>query len=406
MKRLVLALLLLAGLSALSTAGPASKFQRYTLAKDNTRFALKLYEQVCKHPGNLFFSPFSISTALGMTCAGARGQTAREMNKVLHYSLDDADVHSAFAGLHKEINETGADSKGSCRMTSANALWGQKGYGYLPEFIKLTRENYGSVLQELDFRTAPSDARKSINSWAEKHTEKTIRDLVPEGVLTPNTRLVLTSAIYFKGPWARPFFKDKTKDDAFHVSNTNDVKAAFMRRTDKYGYYSDATFQMLEMPYIGEDLTMVILLPREIEGIAVFEKTLNVDSLADWFTRMRTLEVQVAIPKFKTTRAMNLKKELTVLGLGQIFGDEADFSGMNSGKEPLHVDDVVHKAFIEVNEAGTEAGAGTGVAISARGGTQTAKTAPIFDADHPFLFMIRDTRSDSILFLGRMVNPQ
>jgi len=406
MKRSAIGLLFLAVLAAVSLAAPATKFQRFTLAKDNTRFALGLYDQLRKQEGNLFCSPFSLSAALGMTYAGARGQTAREMSKVLKYSLDDADVHPAFAGLIKEINDSGDDKTPGYKVIAANALWGQKNYGFLPAYIQLTRDNYGSGLQEVDFKNAPGDARKTINAWVEKETDNTIKDLVPDALLTANTRLVLTNATYFKGNWAKQFKKVKTTDGVFHVDSNKDVKASFMHQTDKFGYYKDPTFQMLEMGYVGDDLSMVILLPREIDGMPVLEKSLNTDSLLDWFTRMRTVEVQVNIPKFKLIREFRLKKELTALGLGRAFGSEADFSGMNGGKEPLSIDDVVHKAFVDVNEQGTEAAAASGVAVGTKGGDQVAPKVPIFEANHPFLFMIRDNRSDSILFLGRVVNPE
>ena len=217
---------------------------------------------------------------------------------------------------------------------------------------------------------------------------------------------MLTNAIYFKGIWAKQFKKDLTKEDAFHLDNSNDIQVPFMHRTDRYGYYSNPTFRMLEMPYVGEDVTMVLLLPKEIDGLPVLEKSLNGDSLRNWFDRMRTVEVKVAIPKFKMSSEFQLKKELSALGLGRIFTNGADFSGLNGGKEPLHVDDVVHKAFVDVNEEGTEAGAASGVVVATKGGDQVADKVPVFEADHPFLVMIRDNRSDSILFLGRVVNPR
>ncbi len=315
MKHVSIGLLFLTILAAAGLGAPATKFERFTLAKDNSRFALSVYEQARKQDGNLIFSPFSISTALGMTYGGARGQTAKDMAKVLRYSLDDADVHSAFAGLLKEVNDNG-DDKAGCRLTAANALWGQQGYGFLADFIKRTNDNYGSGLQEVDFRNAPAAVRKTINAWVEKQTDKTIRDLVPEGLLTPNTRLVLTNAIYFKGSWAKQFQKDKTKDDAFHVNGGPDVNVPFMHRTDKYGYYTNPTFQLLEMPYVGEDLTMVILLPREVDGLAVLEKSLNLESMQNWFSRMKTVEVQVSIPEVQDEHRVAIEEGIVGAGPG------------------------------------------------------------------------------------------
>jgi serpin B len=406
MKRLLIGLPVLAGLLLAGSAESATKFQRYTLAKDNTRFALSLYDHLRKQDGNLIFSPFSISTALGMTYAGARGQTAKEMNKVLGYSLEDADVHPAFAGLLKEISGNPEEKKPGYKLTTANALWGQKGYGFLADYLKLTKENYGSGLQEVDFRNASADARKTINAWAEKETRNTIKDLVPDGLLTPNTRLVLTNALYFKGDWLRQFKKDRTKDDVFHLDADKEVKVPFMHQTAHFNYYSNPTFQLLEMPYVGEDLSLVILLPKQVDGLPALEKGLNTASLTNWLTHLRDTEVQVTVPKFKVTGEFRLKKTLSDLGLGRIFTDAADFSGMNGGKEPLFIEDVVHKAFVDVNEQGTEAGAATAVAVKTKNGEQVAPAVPVFEADHPFLFLIRDSRSDSILFLGRVVNPQ
>jgi serpin B len=404
MRRYVLGMVALALLLPAPAVQAAKKFQRFTLVKDNTQFAFNLYEQLRKQDGNLFFSPYSISSALGMTYGGARGDTAKEIAKAMHFSLDPADLHSAFSDISKEIADEG-NSKRGYQLTAANALWGQKDAGFTPEFLKLTKENYGAGLQEVDFIRAAGAARKTINDWVEKETKNTIKDLIPDGLLTPNTRLVLTNAIYFKGSWLSKFKKDATTDGDFHLSLDKDVEVPFMKQDVKFGYYDNPVFQMLELPYVGEDVTMVILLPKEIDGLPRLEKLLTAEAVANWIERLRKEDVVITLPKFKVTSQFQLQKELSALGMPRAFTFDADFSGMNGGKEPLRIADVVHKAFVDVNEEGTEAGAATAVVTETKGAPMPKKLF-VFRADHPFLFMIRDTRNDSLLFLGRMANPK
>jgi serine protease inhibitor len=405
MKRTVLGLVALAFLLPAPAAQAAKKFQRFTLVKDNTQFACDLYEQLRKTDGNLFFSPYSISTALGMTYGGARGDTAKEMAKALHFSLESADLHSAFSDIMKEVADADNKKRGY-QLTTANALWGQQGAGFTPEFLKLTKDNYGAGLQEVDFIRAAPAARKTINDWAEKETKNTIKDLIPDGLLNDTTRLVLTNAIYFKGTWLSQFKKDATKEDDFHLSTDKDVQVPFMKQDVKFGYYDNPIFQMLELPYVGEDVTMLLLLPKEIDGLPKLEKLLTAEALASWIERLRKQDVVLTLPKFKATSQFQLKSALSALGMPRAFTFDADFSGMNSGKESLRIADVVHKAFVDVNEEGTEAGAATAVVVETKNGAPMPKRLFVFRADHPFLFLIRDNRNDSVLFLGRMANPK
>jgi len=368
-------------------------------AEANTAFAIDLYAQLKKQEGNLFFSPYSISTALAMTYAGARGNTAAQMAEVLHFKLEPEVLHRAFGQLVADLNEQG--KKGAYELAVANALWGQKGYGFLKEFLDLTRENYGAGLNEVDFAGATEAVRQRINKWAEDETRGKIKDLIPKGVLTIATRLVLTNAIYFKGNWASQFKKEATRDAPFTLLDGEKVDVPMMDQREDFGYMERETFQALELPYVGEELSMVVLLPREVDGLTALEALLTAENLSEWLPALRKRKVQVYLPKFKMTSAFESSKALKSMGMTDAFSLAlADFSGMNGGTEPLSISKVIHKAFVDVNEEGTEAAAATAVVVHGGMG------APTFRADRPFLFLIRDNKSGSILFMGRVVNPK
>jgi serpin B len=400
----------LLGLTALSCANaasetdPAVKANIPVIAKNNNQFALDLYAKVRGADGNLFFSPYSISTALAMTRAGARGDTAAEMDQTLHFTLPGDQLQPAFGALVKEINGDATDAKRGYQLSTANALWGQKGFGFKADFLKLVNNNYGASLNEVDFKSAAEQARGVINAWVEKETHDKIKDLLHQGDLTPDTRLVLTNAIYFKGDWASPFKKEQTKEEPFHLSADKKADAPLMRQTEEYGFLDGGSFQALELPYSGKNLTMMVLLPKKVDGLADFEKDFTADKLAAWIGKLRKQKVIVALPKFKTTQQISLAPTLSEMGMKKAFTAGADFSGMRGDPGELALSDVIHKAFIDVNEEGTEAAAATAVALAASAVRVEAPT-PVFRADHPFVFLIRDTRSDSILFLGRIVDP-
>jgi serpin B len=389
----------------LAPAAPAAdgRANRATVVKGNNQFALDLYRQLHSEKGNLFFSPYSISTALAMTYAGARNQTAEQMAKTLHFTLDNADLHPAFGLLIHEINGKKADSrKRGYQLSTANALWVQKGYPFLPAFLKLTRDNYGAGEKTVDFAGAIEQARKTINAWVDKETQHKIKELLPEGTPTTGTRLVLTNAIYFKAEWESQFKKNDTAEDVFHVTPRMKVKAPLMHQIGKFGYFKDGTVQGLEMPYVGNDLSMVVLLPTKVDGLPDLEKRLTASQLAAWLGKLRKKEVAVTLPTFKTTKAFQLKKALSGLGMSVAFSDEADFSGINEGKR-VSISEVIHEAFVNVTEKGTEAAAAT--AAVAEDSLADPTSPPAFRADHPFVFLIRHRHSDSILFLGRVVRP-
>jgi serine protease inhibitor len=380
-------------------AGTQGKADPAVLEGGNT-FALDLYAHLRQQEGNLFFSPYSISTALAMTYAGAKGDTAAEMAKTLHFPADSDKLHASYAALLGQLNGDGKDR--GYQLDVANALWGQKGYPFLQPFLTLVRDRYRAGLSELDFRNS-EEARKIINTWVEKKTRDKIKDLLPEGSINGLTRLVLTNAIYFKGDWATPFQKKATREDKFSTSASDSVKAPMMHQTNRFGYLDGGSFQALEMPYAGKELSMVVLLPNQVDGLADFEKTLTPDNLKSWVGKLRPERVEVALPKFKMTNRFEMNKTLSEMGMPLAFSDKADFSGMNGSKN-LYITGVFHKAFVDVNEEGTEAAAATGVVVGER--SAPAQKARRFHADHPFVFLIRDVSSGSVLFMGRVSNPQ
>lgn len=409
MKRSVIAgLLASAVLAAPATAEKPddAKADRAAVAQGDNQFALDLYAKLRGEDGNLFFSPYSISTALAMTRAGARGDTAAEMDKVMHFTLPQEKLHSAFAALIKEVNGDPADKKRGYQLNTANALWGQKDFGFKADFLKLVKDDYGAGLNELDFIGAPEPARQTINGWVEKQTQNKIKDLLKQGDVTPDTRLVLTNAIYFKGDWASQFKKDQTKDEPFHLGADKKADAPLMHQQGEYGYFDGGTFQALELPYAGKNLSMVVLLPKTIDGLGDLEKDLTADKLAGWIGKLHKQEVIVTLPKFKTEQRVSLGKTLSEMGMKLAFDDQkADLSGMAGKPGTLFISDVIHKAFVDVNEEGTEAAAATAVVIARPSAIHVEPPTPVFRADHPFLFLIRDVRSDSILFLGRLADP-
>jgi serpin B len=381
------------------------------LIAGNTAFGLDLYGQLRKAPGNLFLSPFSISTALAMTSAGAKGTTLDEMNKVLHLP---ADPHQAFGDLLGRITGAGKDIKRPYELTIANAIWAQKDYPWRPEFKALVNMKYLAGLMEADFKAMPEAARQQINDWVEKETREKIKELIPANVITPLTRMVLTNAVYFKGPWAAPFRKEATKDQPFQLSDGTKADVPMMTQTGTFGYgevthsfktRSGERAKLLELPYAGKDQSMVVIVPDR--RFAFLEEELSAAALAEWMKAIRPQRVQVFLPRFKVEMAqpLSLVEPLQALGMKAAFDDrKADFSGMHTGGEKVCITAILHKAFVDVTEAGTEAAAATGAVIGLR--SAPAGEPKVFRADRPFLFLIRDTKTGSVLFLGRYTNPK
>jgi serpin B len=373
------------------------------VVEGNSQFALDLYAALRSEDGNLFFSPYSLSTALAMTYAGARGETAEQMAAVLRFPFGEPELHPAFAALARALQ--GGGEPGEYQLSIANALWGQAGYGFPASFQELTQRYYGAGLRELDFAHGTEAARGVINAWVEQQTQGRIKDLLQPGVLKSLTRLVLTNAIYFKGKWAEPFSPRATREEPFFTEPEGEVPVPMMRQTGIMKYFEHDRFQALELPYAGDDLSMVVLLPREANGLPELEQALTVANLARWLPELRMDKVEVHLPRFRMTAAFLLNHVLSGMGMRFAFDQvHADFYGMDGGREPrLCISAVVHKAFVEVNEEGTEAAAATAVVLAVRA---MIHQPPVFRADHPFVFLIRDTRSGSILFMGRVADPR
>ncbi len=369
----------------------------------SNRFALDLYSELASEEGNLFYSPGSISLALAMTYAGASGETQAEMAKTLHFPQDAEQLHQAMQVLQEFWRQPSKQT--GVELNIANRLWGQENYEFRPEFLKVTRTNYGAELVELDF--AKSDAaRQRINDWVAKQTEKKITDLIPQGGLSPEAKLVLTNAVYFLGSWDSPFNAERTKKEPFHVAAEEKIDVDMMFQAETFQYGENDLLQVLELPYAERNFSMFVFLPREVDGLAKLEEQMTAENVRTWIQEVyRENEVRVSLPKFKTVSQFELGSVLQQLGMSTAFKAEAaDFSGMTGGKD-LFISAVHHKAFVDVNEKGTEAAAATGVVMAPTSAPIEPEEPKVFRADHPFVFVIRDNRTEMLLFVGRMVNP-
>jgi serpin B len=367
------------------------------VAEGNTEFALDLYARLRNESGNLFLSPYSISTALAMTYAGARGETAGQMADVLHFSLEQERLHPAFAELESSVKAAGGGS--GCKLDVANALWGQQGYRFLEQFLTLTRKHYNAGFREVDFVGATEQARQVINTWVAERTRQMIRELLRKGDLDPADALVLTNAIYFKGDWASRFDVEHTQNGSFRIGENDEVIVPMMYQLGRFAFAAGDELDVLELPYDGDRLSMVFLLPKKVDGLAALEESLNRENLNLWLGRLREQPVRVSLPRFKLGYRIDLARTLEAMGMIDAFrGGKADFSGM-TGRRDLFIGMVMHEARVEVTEEGTEAAAATGVKMKG------IALPAAFVADHPFLFLIRDKQTGSILFIGRVVNP-
>jgi serpin B len=338
-----------------------------------------------------------------MTYAGAEGVTARQMAQTLHFSSPKSQLNPAFKRLEASLN--GSDAAAGLQLRVANRLWGQQGFHFLPAFLQTTRDNYGAELGALDFKQ-PETARREINAWIDEHTEHKIQDLIAPGVLDASTRLVLTNAIYFKANWTSEFSKSHTTDAPFHLPGGQQITVPLMQQTHRFRYAEAEGMQLLELPYgRANQCSMLILLPKQVDGLSAVEKQLTYTTLQRWSASLQSRQVRTYLPKFKLTAEFELSGALGSLGMPLAFSQQADFSGM-CDQEKLFISAVIHKAFVDVNEEGTEAAAATAVAMRAMAIRPSPEEPVEFRADRPFVFLIRDQRTDSILFLGRLANPQ
>lgn len=370
------------------------------VAQGNNQFALDLFAQLRRQPGNMFFSPYSISSALAMALAGARGETANQMQDVTYLKLESARLHPAFYALQSGL----ISQQQGLELHIANRLWGQQGSNFVPEFLRITRDDYGAELGQVDFIGKTEAARQTINAWVQGETRDRIKDLLPQGVLDQDSRLVLTNAIYFNGEWKSKFNPNSTHTAAFHLSANKQIETKFMNHDTHLRYGEAEGLKVLELPYKGDRQSMWVLLPSEIEGLDALEAQLTNDQLTSWLESAQPKQVIVQLPKFTLSSEFRLADTLKALGMTDAFDpNAADFSGLNAD-ERLYVTAVIHKAFVAVNEKGTEAAAATGLALGAA--SAVADPPKIFNANHPFLYLIRDNATGSILFLGRLANPE
>jgi serpin B len=370
----------------------------------NNQFTVDLYKRLSARSGNLFLSPYSISTALAMTYGGAEGKTAEEMASVLRFPFGRERLHPAFAAVIKEVK--GARSQ-DCQLNVANGLWAQRDYRFREKFKRIVKADYDAESRELDFTKASEEARQLINDWVKKQTEGKIEDLIAPGGITAQTRLVLANAIYFRGRWADAFEKQATKDTRFWVTPKQAIDVPMMFQEGEFQYLETATFQALCLNYGRSDLSMVVFLPRKVDGLLEFEKSLTLERLGDWLTRLQGgQQAKVFLPRFRVTATFTLNQVLSAMGMRQAFDPvAADFSGMTGGKG-LFISLIVHKAFVDVDEKGTEAAAATAVVGPLAAAPSRPRRPVVFRADHPFLFLIHDWHSGSFLFIGRVTNPK
>jgi serpin B len=373
------------------------------IVEGNNKFAFKLYKELKSDSDkNLFYSPFSISTALAMVYTGARTETAQQISQTMNFPLGEK-FHSDFKQLLNGLNE---GTEGKIKLNIANGLWAQKDFNFLDSYFDIVKSNYFSELKNVDFvdNTEREKSRKDINAWVEQKTNDKIKDLLSQDDLNSMTRLVLVNAIYFYGDWETPFKKSATAPKDFFLLNKNQVKAPFMNEQEIYNYYEDSKIKAIEIPYKDNKASMVIFLPNKKNGITEFEKSFDYKYYQDIIAAFQSNEVRLSLPKFQTTYKINLGTTLSQMGMPLAFSpNSADFSGM-TGKRDLCISEVIHQAFINVDEKGTEAAAATAVVIKA-----TAVRMPtepkIFNADHPFIFIIKDNTTGTILFLGKIMNP-
>jgi serpin B len=379
--------------------------------------SVDLYKKLAsQEKGNLFFSPYSISDALAMTYGGARGATAAEMAKTLYFPAEQLTLHKSFSEFNNNLEAI--QKKGDIKIDTANAVWLQSDFandpvwGYFKckaDYLQSLKDYYKSGLNQVDYRDTSKSAfiRDTINAWVEQKTNNKIKNLIPLDVPDQDTRLILVNAIYFKGTWQDEFNKKNTKPMPFYLHDNETKEAQMMYQRASFQYAEDKDVQVLTMPYEGYDLSMTIILPKEKNGLAAVENGLTTEKLSK-MVNIRICEVDVYLPKFKLESEFTLNDTLKKMGMPLAFdGNNADFSGMADFPPGYHlyISKVIHKAFVDVYEEGTEAAAATMVSVNSSS-SASFDEPKIFRADHPFIFLIKDNKTGAILFLGRYVKPE
>jgi serpin B len=385
----------------LMAGAPSSSISPQQIAQNNNAFAFDLYNEIIlKEKGNVFFSPFSISTALAMTYAGADSSTATEMQNAMHFGNNTSSFHSSYGAYLKALDE---NATGNIKWRVANRLWGDADYVFNDDYVYLIETAYNSPLEKVNFVSAPEWSRQEINNWVADKTEDRIKNLIPEGAITTDTRLVLTNAIYFKGDWLYKFNKKMTKEKKFYLADGNSMKTPFMHCEGAFHVTQTENYKMIRLPYKGEKQSMILVLPNKAEDLAAVEAAMNTSLFAPLFEEYLP-PVELALPKFKLTIPLGLNAPLQNLGIKTAFTSQANFSKMTPSNN-LMISDVLHKAFIEINEEGTEAAAATAVVMVLTSTNQPEIKPFEFKADHPFLFYIIDDETKAILFMGRLIEP-
>ncbi len=371
-----------------------------TLAENNNAFAFDLFSELARSGRkNLFFSPYSISEALAMTYAGARNNTKSEMAHVLHFDLHESQLHSTFNALDLHLHHTDANYT----LSVADSLWAQKEFTFLDSYLDTLKVNYGADVRLVDFKEHTEDARAAINGWIEAKTHERIKNLIPRGALSRDTRLVLTNAVYFKAQWMDTFNEDLTQKDLFYLSDGATAEANFMYQRLHALYTEDTDYQAIDLPYRGERTSMLIVLPAGGKFDTVQSSLKSI--YPDLISSLTNADVRLTMPKFEfTTDVYALKKDFQALGMQEAFEGSADFSGI-TGKKDLIIDDILHKAFIKVDEQGSEAAAATVVMIGVTGAPGDPSPVKEMVINRPFIFFIKDLKSGQILFMGVVQKP-
>jgi serpin B len=386
------------------TAPEVSYSDMEALANGNNQFALELYRQLsAADDGNLFFSPYSLSVELAMTYAGAEGATKEQMAETLNFILEEEDLHAAFNKLAIELAKRGEGNKSEneegFKLSIANAIWGQIEYAFLDEYLDTLAVNYDAGLRLLDFVKDPEACRRTINDWVSEQTEGKIEDLIKEGIISEMTRLVLTNAIYFNAAWDKPFNADNTTNGTFYLGDGSTVSVPMMHQTEDFGYSEGDGYQAVELKYDGNELSMLIILPED-GNFEQFKASFDAQKLDAIIDEIHVADVTLTMPKFEYESQFSVKDALKAMGMTDAFDMTADFSGID-GSYDLYIEDVVHKAFVSVDEAGTEAAAASAVIINLKAVMEQAEVT----LDHPFIYLIRDIQTNTILFVGSVVNP-
>jgi len=394
---------------SLEDSGPRDSVQDLQdLVKGNSSFALDLYQQLSGEGGNLFFSPYSISLALAMTYGGTRGETESQMEDVLGFRLPQAHLHPTFEALNMTLTaQEQGKGNGGFELIIANSVWGQEGHDFVPAYVDTLALNYGGKVRDVDFRGSPEDARLRINDWVAEETAGRIEDLISHDAIDRFTRLALANAVYFKAEWQSPFDEGATSPAPFYALDGSENRVATMRQTEYFGYARGAGYQAVDLPYKGGAMSMTILVPDE-ERFGEFESSLDAERMADILEGLESTRVRLAMPRFELEASLDLADTLEAMGMPNAFDDkQAEFQGMDGRSclagddECLYISSAAHKAFVSVDEAGTEAAAATAIII---GITKAEPEEPIrLTIDRPFIYLVRDQETGTVLFLGRVV---